>query len=104
MMTPEAAGRMKRYLDGLNVSQKVKADALRTKVVIAEIAVEKDAPHAVRVKLRGSRIAASYDKKDLRRETIFEDTLVLRKVQRTVATPWGLLVEAWSENVFKETE
>lgn len=103
MMTPEAAARMKRYLDGLNVTQKVKTDSLKTKVVVTEIAVEKDTPHAVRIKVRGSRVSTSYENKDLRRETIFEDTLVARKVERTLTTPWGLLVQDWSENTFRET-
>ena len=103
MMTPEAAARMKRRLDGLNVTQKVQADSLRTKVIVAEISVEKDTPHAVRVKVRGSRVASSYDKQDLHRETLFEDTLVARKVERTLLSPWGLLIEEWSENVFRET-
>jgi len=103
MMTPDAAVRMKQRLDGLRVAQLVKDHSLRTKVVIAEISVEKDTPHVVRVKVRGTRIAQSYDDKQYRKETIFEDTLVAQKVPRTQAAPWGLLVADWSENIYKET-
>lgn len=102
MMTPEAAGKMKNRLDGMSVTPKVKADALRTKVVISEISVEKDSPRAVTVKVRGARTSESYEKADLRRETVFEDTLILRKTARSLETPWGLLVEDWSESIYKE--
>jgi len=103
MMTPEAAGKMKNKLDGWAVTQKVKADSLRTKVVITEISIQKDSPHNVAVKVRGSRIAESYDKKEYRKETVFEDTLILKKISRSLQTPWGLLVEDWSESIYKET-
>lgn len=104
MMTPEAAGTMKRYLDGLRVTQLVTMHALRTKVVIAQITIEKDEPHAVWVKVRGTRLAQSYDGKAYRTETIFEDSIVAKKVARTMKTPWGLLVADWSENVFNRTD
>ena len=103
MMTPDAGVRMKQRLDGLHVTQLVKEHSLRTKVVIAEISVEKDTPHVVRLKVRGTRVAQSYADKQYRKETIFEDTLVAQKVSRTEATPWGLLVADWSENIYKET-
>jgi type IV secretory pathway TrbF-like protein len=101
MMTPAAAGKMKQYLNGIQVGRQTREDALRTKVIVQEITVDKDSPHVVRVKVRGSRIAQSYEKKELHRETIFEDTLVLRKVDRSQTTPWGLSVEDWQEAIFK---
>lgn len=101
MMTPEAAGKMAQYLHNLNVKAQVQQGALRTKVVVQDISVEKDSEHAVRIKVRGSRVAQSYQNKDFHREIVFEDTVVLRKVDRSEATPWGLLVEDWSEAIFK---
>jgi hypothetical protein len=101
MMTPAAGGKMKQYLNGIQVGRQTREDALRTKVIIQEISVDKDSPHVVRVKVRGSRIAQSYEKKELHRETIFEDTVVVRKVDRSQTTPWGLLVEDWQESIFK---
>lgn len=103
MMTPDAAVKMKNRLDGLNVTAKVKENSLRTKVLITEISVEKDSRKAIAVKVRGSRLAESYLKTDYRKETVFEDFLVLSKVQRSLETPWGLLVEDWRESIFKET-
>lgn len=104
MMTPEARRKMEQYLHSVNVRAQVQDDSLRTKVVVEEISVEKDTPHAVRLKVRGSRSAESYQKKEFRRETIFEDTIVAKKTERSLATPWGLLVEEWSENVFKQSQ
>ncbi len=103
MMTQDGAVRMKQRLDGLHVAQQVKDHSLRTRVAISEITVEKDTPHVVRVKVRGTRLAESYDDKQYRKETIFEDTIVAQKVARTRSQPWGLLVADWSENIYKET-
>lgn len=103
MMTPDAAVRMKQKLDALHATQETKDHSLRTKVLISEISVEKDTPHVVRVKVRGTRVAQSYDDKQYRKETIFEDALLAQKVPRTQKTPWGLLIADWSENIFKET-
>ncbi len=102
MMTPEAGAKVKGYLDGLNTTSVIRENSLRTKVVITEIVVEKDTPSVVRVKVRGTRVAESYEKKDFHKETTFEDTLVARKVARTIKTPWGLLVADWSEAIYKE--
>jgi hypothetical protein len=102
MMTPEAAAKMKSRLDGLGTTAAIRENSLRTAVAITEIEVEKDTPAVVRVKVRGTRTAASYEKKEYRKETSFEDTLVATKVARTAKTPWGLLVAEWSEAIYEE--
>ncbi|MBI5239124.1 MAG: hypothetical protein HY926_01495 [Elusimicrobia bacterium] len=102
MMAPEAAAKMKSRLDGLNTTSAIRENSLRTTVAITEIEVEKDTPDVVRVKVRGTRTAASYEKKDYHKETSFEDTLVANKVARTAKTPWGLLVVEWTEAIYEE--
>jgi hypothetical protein len=81
-----------------------KANNLRTTVSISQIAVEKDAPAMVRVKVRGTRVYASYANPNFHQETTFEDTIVAQKVDRSLKTPWGLLVDDWQESIFKETQ
>lgn len=103
MMTPAAAQRMYRKLNAMNAEPFAKEHALRTTLQIAEISVVKDTPDIVRVKVRGTRTYSSYTDKSFTKETTFEDTFVARKVDRTLKTPWGLLVDDWQESIFKDT-
>jgi hypothetical protein len=103
MMTPAAAQRMYQKLNAMNAEPFAKEHSVRTKLEVAEISVEKDTPDIVRVKLRGTRTYSSYTDKDFKKETTFEDTFVARKVDRSLTTPWGLLVDDWQESIFKET-
>ena len=103
MMTPAAAQRMYQKLNAMNAEPFAKEHSVRTKLEVAEISVEKDTPDIVRVKLRGTRTYYSYTDKDFKKETTFEDTFVARKVDRSLTTPWGLLVDDWQESFFKET-
>jgi hypothetical protein len=104
MMTLPAAQKMIAKLDGMKAEPWTKDNSVRTSVKITQIEVEKDAPAAVRVKVRGTRTYASYNNKDFHQETTFEDTFVAQKVDRSLKTPWGLLVEEWQESIFKETQ
>ena len=103
MMTPSAAQTMCQKLNAMRAEPFAKEHAVRTTIQIAEIAVEKDTPEIVRVKVRGTRSCSSYVDKDFKKETTFEDTFVARKVERSLKTPWGLLVDDWQESIFKET-
>ena len=103
MMTPTAAQKMYQTLNAMNAESFAKEHSLRTTIQIAEIEVEKDTPEIVRVKVRGTRAYSSYSDKDFKKETTFEDTFVARKVDRSLKTPWGLLVDDWQESIFKET-
>lgn len=102
MMTMNLRGKMNDYLNSNHVAENIRQDKLKVKVNISEITVEKDAPGTVILKVTGVREMRSYEKQDLQKEIIFEDTLTLQKVQRTMETPWGLLVENWSESLFKK--
>ena len=103
MMTPAAAQNVYQKLNAMKAEPFAKEHAVRTTIQIAEIDVEKDTPEIVRVKLRGTRTYSSYTDKDFKKETTFEDTFVARKVDRSLKTPWGLLVDDWQESIFKET-
>ncbi len=103
MMTPDAAQKTYQKLNAMNADSFTKERSIRTAIRIAEIDVEKDTPEIVRVKLRGTRFYSSYTDKDFKKEITFEDTFVARKVDRSLKTPWGLLVDDWQESIFKET-
>ena len=104
MMTQPAAMKMIERLDGMKAEPFTKANTLRTTVNISQISVEKDAPSMVRVKVRGTRVYISYNNPNFHQETTFEDTFVAQKVDRTLKTPWGLLVDDFQESIFKETQ
>ena len=104
MMTQPAALKMISRLDGMKAEPFTKGNNLRTTVNISQIAVEKDAPAMVRVKVRGTRVYVSYTNPNFHQETTFEDTFVAQKVDRSLKTPWGLLVDDWQESIFKETQ
>ena len=103
MMTPTAAQTMYQTLNAMKAEPFTKEHSLRTTIQIAEIEDEKDTPEIVRVKVRGTRTGSSYTDKEFKKETTFEDTFVARKVDRSLKTPWGLLVDDWQESIFKET-
>ena len=103
MMTPTAAQKAYQKLNDMNAEPFAKEHSLRTTLQITQIDVEKDTPDIVRVKVRGTRIYSSYTDKEFKKETTFEDTFVAKKVDRTLKTPWGLLVDDWQESIFKET-
>lgn len=101
MATDNAKVRLKEYLDGIHVVDQIKANTLRTKLKISEIVVEKDTPQVVRVSVRGTREASSYENAEYKKETVFENTIIMQKVSRSIKTPWGLLVDDWTEKIFK---
>jgi type IV secretory pathway TrbF-like protein len=103
MMTPAAAQKTYQMLNEMKAEPFTKDNSVRTVIQITEIDVEKDTPEIVRVKIRGTRTYSSYIDKEFKKETTFEDTLVARKVDRSLKTPWGLLVDDWQESIFKET-
>lgn len=101
MMTPLAQKKLNSYLEEKGVVEQINKERLKTTLTISEIAVVEDTQSVVVIKAKGTRVLRSYDKPEMQQEIIFEDTLTLRKVSRTNNTPWGLLLDDWSESLFK---
>jgi type IV secretory pathway TrbF-like protein len=102
MMTPKLQQRMNADFQARNVVQQIEQDELKASYRLVKVDVTKDAQNALYVKVRGYRDLGSYANRQFKRTTFFDAELVLTKVDRTEKTPWGLLVDAYTETVFKD--
>jgi len=102
MMTETQQKNAQEYLNANKVDEQIKTVQSRGKVYITQIEVKKDAKESVLVAVRGYREVYSYLNPDFKKETVFEIEMVAKKVKRTPKTPWGLLVDYYKEDVFKE--
>jgi hypothetical protein len=101
MMTPTCQRKLDERLSAERVVENIKGEQRKTILKIASLMVENDTSQHLVLKVRGSRVIESYSNPELRRQMIFEDSLVLAQIPRSEASPWGLLVEDWSESIFK---
>lgn len=102
MMTKECQRKMNVRLGEYGVVDQIKANELKTKLTITEINVIKDTPDNSIIKIKGTRDISSYSKHEISREEIFDIELVVKKVKRSMNTPWGLLVENFVEELYKK--
>lgn len=102
MMAPNAQRKLNNELIKNKTVNKIKTAQLKTKLTISEINIEKDSPEYINLRVRGTRDIQSYENLDLYKEEIFEDKMVLKKIKRSEKTPWGLLVDNFSEELFKK--
>jgi type IV secretory pathway TrbF-like protein len=102
MMTEQQQKNAQEYLNANKVEEQIKTVQARGKVYITQIEVKKDSKESVLVAVRGYREVYSYLNPDFKKETVFEIEIVAKKVKRTNKAPWGLLVDFYKEDVFKE--
>lgn len=102
MMTEDCQRKLNDYLTIKNVINNIKSNQEKTKLTITEIRTVKDSSEYVNLKVKGNREIRSYQNADFYREEIFESELSIKKVERTEKTPWGLLVDSWSESLYKQ--
>jgi type IV secretory pathway TrbF-like protein len=101
MSTQEYQQKLKDLIQNEQITQRIQKDQLKIKLTISEIIVENDTPKFTKVKVKGFREIRSYQNAGLVQEIIFESSLILKKVERTTKTPWGLLADNWSESLYK---
>jgi len=102
MMTEAQQKNAQEYLNANKVDEQIKAVQSRSKVYITQIEVKKDSKESVLAAVRGYREVYSYINPGFKKESVFEIEIVAKKVKRTNKTPWGLLVDYYKEDVFKE--
>lgn len=102
MMTPAATQKLNDYLGVHEIVDTIKSNQFRTKLTITDITTIKDSAAYINLKVKGTREIRSYQNAAYYREEYFEDELSIKKVDRTEATPWGLLVDSWSEALYKK--
>ncbi|MCX7716439.1 MAG: hypothetical protein N2Z73_03385, partial [Endomicrobia bacterium] len=102
LMTQECAKKLDEFLLANKIVDQIKQAQFRTKLNFAKIDITKDTKDAVWIKVKGTKIQTSYLNPEYRKNIFFETELVYKKVPRTIHTPWGLLVDYYTETVFKE--
>jgi len=101
MMTPELKGRINKETNFAQETLAVETNRLVSKLKFSDIEVSRETQGAVLVTLKGWRQITSYDDPHYLKEMVFEAELGLRKVARTVETPYGLLVDSYKQVNFK---
>ncbi|MDE1977457.1 MAG: hypothetical protein KGI84_09410, partial [Elusimicrobia bacterium] len=89
-------------LKSSGIVDKLKAMKERTTLTLTEIDVKNDTPQVLEVRVKGYRDISSYLPGVAPDEVVFEDDLVLKKVPRSDAAPYGLLVEDDETSYFKK--
>lgn len=102
LMTLECQDKLNKYLATNNIPQQIKENKLKVKLNITELTIEKDSPQFLILKVKGNRELNSYLDQSEAKLIIFEDTLTIERVSRSMKTPWGLLVNDWTESIFKQ--
>lgn len=77
---------------------------LYTKIEFKEEEIERVTPEYVRVSVIGVRTILNYNDPEQRDSSLFKAELLLKKVQRTRAAPWGLLLEDYKELLLNKLE
>ena len=102
MMTPEFKLKAKDILSRQGVIEKLKADAIKTKLTLTDISIVKDTSQLLECDVKGWRDIGSFKADGPHGELVFEDEIILKKVPRSDQAPDGVLVEDWSESLFKK--
>lgn len=90
------------YLSSNRIPEMIKQVQPKTSLNVSKIDITKDTPQNIFLKVKGYREMRSYNNPDFSKEVIFEAELILKKVERTLDHPYGLLVDNYLETVFKE--
>lgn len=101
MMTPEFKDKANKEVNLSEEANAVETNKLTSKLNFSNIEVSRENTDLIIVALKGWRQMTSYNDPHFLKETIFEGEMVLKKVPRTVDTPYGLLVDSYKETVFK---
>ena len=101
MMTPDYRDRANKEINLSEEANAVETNKLTSKLNFSNVEVSRETTDSIIVALKGWRQITSYNDSKFLKETIFEGEVVLKKVPRTVETPYGLLVDSYKETVFK---
>ena len=101
MMTLNCQTKLNDYLTINNIVENIKINQIKSKLNVSEIVTVKDSPEYVNLKIKGTNEVSSYSKPDYFREEIFEVEMSIKKVRRTFDIPWGLLVDSWTIQYYK---
>jgi hypothetical protein len=102
MMTADYRNRANKEIDFDKEIASLEANKLTSKLKFSDIEITRETPDALLVSLKGWRQITSYDDPAYLKETVFAAELGLKKVPRSEATPYGLLVDSYKQRDFKD--
>ena len=101
MMTPEFREKVNKETNFKEEGNSVEENKLTSKLNFSNIEVSRETQESIIVNMKGWRQITSYNDAQFLKETIFESEMVLKKVPRSMETPYGLLVDSYKEKIFK---
>lgn len=102
MMTKEYQAKADERIKKDRVVEALKANQTKTALTITEIRIAKDTPQYLDCRVKGYRDIGSHKSDETTNEVVFEDDVLLKKVTRSMSAPYGVLVQDWSESLFKK--
>ena len=102
MMTENMFNKANSIIRTNNTIENVQTKQLKTETKLTHINVLKDTPDFVAVKVKGTRFITSYNNPEYKAEESFDMELSIKKVKRSLDTPYGLLVDNFSEELYKQ--
>lgn len=101
MMTEEFREKINKELNLDEEVNAIEAQKLTSKLNFSNIEVIRETEDHLIVALKGWRQITSYNDSNFFKETIFEGELAIKKVPRSMETPYGMLVDSYKQKVFK---
>ena len=89
---------------GAGLSQEIaeiETNKLTSQLKFSDIEITRETKDVILISLKGWQQITSYDDPHYLKETVFEAELGLKKVPRTMDTPYGLLVDSYKQTDFK---
>lgn len=102
MMTESMFEKTNSFVIANRIIDNVIDKQLKTETKITHINVLKDTPDFIAVKVKGTRFITSYKTLDYKAEESFDIELSIKKVKRTMDAPYGLLIDNFSEELYKK--
>jgi hypothetical protein len=102
MMTPRFRGNFLKTGNLGVEARSIEANKLTSKLSFSTIDISRETADYLIVGLKGYRQITSYIDPHFMKETIFEGEMALKKVPRTMETPYGLQVDSYKETEFKD--
>jgi len=102
LMTPAYQKIAKKEVIDSNLVSQIAQASIYSQVEIREIRIEKQDEHYAILSFLGVRTIRSYKDREFKEESLFKGDAILRKVNRNLTNPHGLLLEEYREVLVKE--
>lgn len=103
MMSPDFQSKANDMLKRDGTLDDLKSNQSRITVTLTDLKILRDTPEILECKVLGNRQVDSFKPEGKTGRVVFEDDIILSKVPRSGATPYGVLVKDFHESVYENT-